>query len=77
MVASADVKWGSTYTADKVPLAEVDNKGANVAVVHVAAAGTVAAAAGTVAAAAAAGTAAAAGVVFAVVAVASPAAYAE
>ena len=74
MVASADVKWGSTYTADKVPLAEVDNKGANVAVVHVAAAGTVAAAA-------AAGTAAAAGVVagvvFAVVAVASPAAYAQ
>ena len=67
MVASADVKWGSTYTADKVPLAEVDNKGANVAVVHVAAAGTVAAAA-------AAGTAAAAGVVFAV---ASPAAYAQ
>ena len=61
MVASADVKWGSTYTADKVPLAEVDNKGANVAVVHVAAAGTVAAA----------------GVVFAVVAVVSPAAYAQ
>ena len=70
MVTSADVKWGSTYTADKVPLAEVDDKGANVAVVHVAAAGTVAAAA-------AAGTAAAAGVVFAVVAVASPAAYAQ
>ena len=71
MVASADVKWGSTYTADKVPLAEVDNKGANVAVVHVAAAGTVAAAA-------AAGTAAAAGVVAGVVfAVASPAAYAQ
>ena len=65
MVASADVKWGSTYTANKVPLAEVGNKGANVAVVHVAAAGT-AAAAYVVAA-----------VVFAVVAVASPAAYAQ
>ena len=65
MVASADVKWGSTYTANKVPLAEVGNKGANVAVVHVVAAGT-AAAACVVAA-----------VVFAVVAVASPAAYAQ
>ena len=69
MVASADVKWGSTYTANKVPLAEVGNKGANVAVVHVAAAGT---AAGTAAAAYV-----VAAVVFAVVAVASPAAYAQ